>query len=150
MASWLWCQDGRAAHHFAERAKSVEAANRTRIITFALSHRLPAIFNVREYVEAEALMPDQFRRADDYVDKILRGTYPGNIPVEQPTKFNLTAAVHSVANGTKRTCRSRRSMSAFGGCQKPTLAGLRIPPPMVHRFEVQPTLRHIDSHGASP
>ena len=98
MASWLWCQDGRAAHHFAERAKSVEAANRTRIITFALSHRLPAIFNVREYVEAEALMsygpnlPDQFRRAGDYVDKILRGTHPGNIPVEPPTKFNLTTA----------------------------------------------------------
>jgi hypothetical protein len=52
MASWRWCQDGRAAHHFAERAKpSVEAANRTRINTFALSHRLPAVFNVREYVE---------------------------------------------------------------------------------------------------
>jgi hypothetical protein len=39
MASWRCCHDGRAAHHFAERAKSVEAANRTRIITFALSHR---------------------------------------------------------------------------------------------------------------
>jgi putative ABC transport system substrate-binding protein len=34
-------------------------------------------------------LPDQFRRAGDYVDKILRGTYPGNIPVEQPTKFDL-------------------------------------------------------------
>jgi ABC-type uncharacterized transport system substrate-binding protein len=61
----------------------------------ALSHRLPAIFNVRDYVEAGAVMsygpnlPDQFRRAGDYVDKILRGTYPGNIPVKQPTKFDL-------------------------------------------------------------
>ena len=81
---------------FAERAKqSVEAANRNRIITFALSHRLPAIFNVRDYVEAGALMsygpnlPDQLRRAGDYVGKILRGTNPGDIPVEQPTKFDL-------------------------------------------------------------
>jgi hypothetical protein len=35
-------------------------------------------------------------------------------------------------------------------CQKPTLAGQRIPLPMVHRFDAQPTLRHIDSHGAGP
>jgi putative tryptophan/tyrosine transport system substrate-binding protein len=34
-------------------------------------------------------LPDQFRRVDDYVDKILRGTNPGDIPVEQPTKFDL-------------------------------------------------------------
>jgi putative tryptophan/tyrosine transport system substrate-binding protein len=48
-----------------------------------------------DYVEAGGLMsygvnfPDQFRRTADYVDKILRGTKPGNIPVEQPTKFDL-------------------------------------------------------------
>ena len=49
-----------------------------------------------------ANFPDQFRRAADYVDKILRGTKPGNIPVEQPTKFDLiinltTAKVLSLA-----------------------------------------------------
>jgi putative tryptophan/tyrosine transport system substrate-binding protein len=71
------------------------AANRTRIITFVLSARLPAIFNNRDYVQAGALMsygpnyPNQFRRAAEIVDKILRGTKPGDIPVEQPTKFEL-------------------------------------------------------------
>ena len=70
-------------------------ANRTRIITFALSARLPTIFNNRDYVEAGGLMSygpnfsDLFRRAADLVDKILRGTKPGDIPVEQPTKFDL-------------------------------------------------------------
>ena len=76
-------------------AEGLVAANRTRIITFALSARLPTIFNVREYVEAGGLMsygpnfPDLFRRAAEIVDKILRGTKPGDIPVEQPTKFDL-------------------------------------------------------------
>jgi len=70
-------------------------ANRTRIITSALDARLPTIFNVRDYVQAGALMsygpnyPALFRRAGDYVGRILRGTKPGDIPVEQPTKFDL-------------------------------------------------------------
>jgi putative ABC transport system substrate-binding protein len=78
------------------------AASRTRIITFALSARLPAIFSYRDYVKAGGLMSygadftDLFRRAADLVDKILRGTKPGDIPVEEPTKFefviNLTTA----------------------------------------------------------
>jgi putative ABC transport system substrate-binding protein len=69
--------------------------NRVRINTLALGARLPTMHGLREYVEAGGLMsygpsvPDQYRRAADYVDKILRGTKPGDIPVEQPTKFDL-------------------------------------------------------------
>jgi putative ABC transport system substrate-binding protein len=76
--------------------------NRTRIITLALNARLPTIFNTRDLVQAGGLMsygPNflaQFRHTAEYVDKILRGTKPGDIPVEQPTKFefviNLTTA----------------------------------------------------------
>jgi putative ABC transport system substrate-binding protein len=60
-----------------------------------LAARLPTIYNFREYVEVGGLMsygpniPDLFRRAADYVDKILRGAKPGEIPVEQATKFDL-------------------------------------------------------------
>ena len=69
--------------------------NRIRINTLALGARLPTMHGVREYVEAGGLMsygpnyPDLFRRAADYVDKILRGAKPADIPVEQPTKFDL-------------------------------------------------------------
>jgi putative ABC transport system substrate-binding protein len=70
-------------------------ANRTRIITLALGARLPAIFNNRSFVEVGGFMsygpnfPDLFRRSADLVDKILRGAKPADIPVEQPTKFDL-------------------------------------------------------------
>jgi putative ABC transport system substrate-binding protein len=69
--------------------------NRIRINTLALAGRLPTMHNFREYVEAGGLMsygpnlPDQFRHAADFVDKILRGTKPADIPVEQPTRFDL-------------------------------------------------------------
>ena len=69
--------------------------NRVRINTWALTARLPSVHAFREPVEAGALMSyganfsDLFRRAADYVDKILRGVKPGDIPVEQPTKFDL-------------------------------------------------------------
>jgi putative tryptophan/tyrosine transport system substrate-binding protein len=71
------------------------AANRTQIVTLALSARLPTILSYRDYVEAGGLMSygpnyaDLFRRAADMVDKILHGTKPGDIPVEQPSKFEL-------------------------------------------------------------
>lgn len=70
-------------------------ANLTRILTLALGARLPTIFSTRDFVKAGALMSygpnysDLFRHSADYVDKILRGTKPGDIPVEQPTKFEL-------------------------------------------------------------
>jgi putative tryptophan/tyrosine transport system substrate-binding protein len=69
--------------------------NRVRINTLALGARLPTIYIVRESVEAGGLMSygpnfsDQFRRAAELVDKILRGVKPADIPVEQPTKFEL-------------------------------------------------------------
>jgi putative tryptophan/tyrosine transport system substrate-binding protein len=66
-----------------------------RINALVLSARLPTMHGSGEYVEAGGLMsygpnfPELFRRAADYVDKILRGAKPGDIPVEQPTKFDL-------------------------------------------------------------
>src|SRR5262245_6374404 len=69
--------------------------NRLRINTMALGARLPTIYSGRDYVESAGLMsygpnrPDLFRRAGDIADKILRGAKPGDIPAEQPTKFDL-------------------------------------------------------------
>lgn len=75
------------------------AANRTRIIRLALSEHLPTILSYDDYVEAGGLMsygPNYaglFRRAANMVDKILHGTKPGDISVEQPTKFDLAINV---------------------------------------------------------
>jgi putative ABC transport system substrate-binding protein len=69
--------------------------NRVRINTLALAARLPTTGSFQEQVAEGGLMsyapnfPDLFRRTADYVDKILRGAKPGDIPVEQPTKFDL-------------------------------------------------------------
>jgi putative ABC transport system substrate-binding protein len=69
--------------------------NRVRINTLANVARLPTVGGIKEIVEAGGLMSygpnfaDLFRRAADYVDKILRGAKPGDLPVEQPTKFDL-------------------------------------------------------------
>jgi ABC-type uncharacterized transport system substrate-binding protein len=69
--------------------------HRFRINTLALAARLPTVHTSREWVEVGGLMsyganvPDLFRRAANYVDKILRGAKPGDIPVEQPSKFDL-------------------------------------------------------------
>ena len=77
-------------------------SNISRINTLAVGARLPTIYNGKEYIESGGLMsygpnyPHLFRRAADFVDKILRGAKPGDFPVEQPTKFdfaiNLTTA----------------------------------------------------------
>jgi putative ABC transport system substrate-binding protein len=69
--------------------------NRARISALALDARLPTVHSVREHVEAGGLISygtdfqELFRRTADFVDKILRGTKPAEIPVEQPTKFDL-------------------------------------------------------------
>jgi putative tryptophan/tyrosine transport system substrate-binding protein len=70
-------------------------SNRVQINTLALAARLPTIYVQREYVDAGGLVsyganfPDLFRRAAEIVDKVLRGARPADIPVEQPTKFEL-------------------------------------------------------------
>ena len=69
--------------------------HRIQINTLALSAQLPTMYGIREFVDAGGLMSygpnfsDLYRRAADYVDKILRGAKPAEIPVEQPTKFDL-------------------------------------------------------------
>jgi putative ABC transport system substrate-binding protein len=76
-------------------ADPLTITNRIRINTLALSVRLPTMHTVREFVEVDGLMsygpnwPSQFRRAADFVDKILRGAKPADLPVEQPIKFDL-------------------------------------------------------------
>ena len=68
---------------------------RAHIVALAARHRLPGMFPEEEFVEAGGMMAygphvqDNFRRAASYVDKILRGAKPANLPVEQPTKYKL-------------------------------------------------------------
>jgi putative ABC transport system substrate-binding protein len=71
------------------------AVHKMRIIDFAAKHRLPAVYAVKDHAEAGGLMTygpdfaDQFRRGAYYVDKILKGAKPADLPVERPTKFEL-------------------------------------------------------------
>ena len=70
--------------------------HRARLLELTAQNRLPAIYGFREFVDAGGLMaygvnfPDMYRRAASYVDKILKGAKPADLPVEQPTKFELT------------------------------------------------------------
>ena len=70
-------------------------ANRTGLANFALAQRLPSMFGWSEYATAGGLMSygasqrDAHARLAGYVDKILKGTVPGDLPVEQPTRFEL-------------------------------------------------------------
>jgi putative ABC transport system substrate-binding protein len=73
----------------------VFGTERRRLVDLAAKNRLPTVFPFREYVDAGGLMSygpslaDMFRRAATYVDKILKGAKPGDLPVEQPTKFEF-------------------------------------------------------------
>jgi ABC-type uncharacterized transport system substrate-binding protein len=70
-------------------------ANQKRIVGFALKSRLPSMYYDREFVDAGGLMSygadlaDSYRRVAYFVDRILKGTKPTDLPVEQPTKFEL-------------------------------------------------------------
>ena len=69
--------------------------SRQRIATLAINRRLPSLYETSDFVEAGGLLSysgkdvEQFKRAAVYVDKILNGARPGDLPVEQPTKFEL-------------------------------------------------------------
>ena len=77
-------------------ADALVSANAARINALALAARLPTMFYAREYIDGGGFMsygpnvPELFRRSADFVDKILRGAKPGDIPVEQPTTLELT------------------------------------------------------------
>ena len=85
-----------------QRADAVQVVNDTltqtnvrRIVDLSAKHRLPSIYASRDFVDAGGLMAygpsysDRYRRAATYVDKILKGAKPADLPIEQPTKFEL-------------------------------------------------------------
>jgi putative ABC transport system substrate-binding protein len=90
-----------------------------RLVDLAAKNRLPAVYSLRDFVDAGGLMsygpngPDLFRRAATYVDKILKGAKPAELPVEQPTKFELVINL--------KTAKA---------------LGLTIPPSLLQRAEV--------------
>src|SRR5437870_824644 len=86
-----WRPDGL----YVPAAGPVMTANQKRIVDFALKSRLPSMYSLRLFVDAGGLMhygadlADSYRRVAYYVDKILKGAKPGDLPVEQPTKFEF-------------------------------------------------------------
>jgi putative tryptophan/tyrosine transport system substrate-binding protein len=70
-------------------------SQRHRIAQFAIENKLPSVYTYRQHIEAGGLLAytpnyhDLFRQAANYVDKILKGTKPGELPIERPTKFHL-------------------------------------------------------------
>jgi len=113
------------------------------IVSLAASSRLPAMYQAREFVDAGGLMsygpnlPDLFRRTATYVDKILKGAKPADLPVEQPTKFvdlgwldALTALVDQ-RNSNSLTIRRRAERERRPAMSDPFVA------PFGHREEWQ-------------
>jgi putative ABC transport system substrate-binding protein len=86
---------GRAEALIVPATNPLAYANRGQIVSFAQRNRLPSMYGTKDFADAGGLMAfgpnaaDQWRRAATYVDKILKGARPGDLPVEQPTKFEL-------------------------------------------------------------
>jgi len=80
---------------YVPRRSPLMRANENRIVSFALKNRLPSVYANRQSVDAGGLMSyaadlaDSYRRVAYYVDKIIKGARPGDLPIEQPTKFEL-------------------------------------------------------------
>jgi putative ABC transport system substrate-binding protein len=89
-----------------------------RILDFANNNKIPAMFEDSAFVAAGGLMSygpdyqDVFRKAAIFVDRILKGAKPADLPIEQPTKFELV--INMTANGTNRKCQSTSTMSLLG------------------------------------
>jgi putative ABC transport system substrate-binding protein len=85
----------RAAQALLQIDDTLFTTHRTRLLELTAQNRLPAIYGVGEFVDGGGLMaygpsfPEMYRRAAIYVDKILKGAKPADLPVEQPTKFEL-------------------------------------------------------------
>ena len=94
--AFLAVTNGRARAPIVPAGNLIVVTRRAQVASFAQRSRLPSIYGAREYVDDGGLMSygpssaDLFRRAAIYVDKILKGAKPADLPVEQPTKFELT------------------------------------------------------------
>jgi ABC-type uncharacterized transport system substrate-binding protein len=85
--------------------------HRARLAELAVKHHLPGIYESKEYVDAGGLMsygpsfPDMFRRSASYVDRILKGAKPADLPIEQPTKFELVINAKTAKGSASRSHR---------------------------------------------
>lgn len=104
------------------------ASYRTRVVDFANERRLVSMYGDREYVRAGGLMfygtstTDVWRHAATYVDRILKGATPGDLPVEQPTQFELMINMKTAkaASASPRTAAPRATASTARPCRGPS------------------------------